>query len=70
MVHVTPALKSRAAFTSTSIALASIGIALSTLLVTSVAIKITLLVIAALLLVATGASFAILIARAKPACDE
>ena len=70
MVHDAPALKSRAAFTSTSLALASIGVALSTLLVTSVVIKIALLVIAALLLVATGASLAMLIARTKPSRDE
>lgn len=70
MVHDTPALKSRAAFTSTLIALASVGITLSTLLIASVAIKIILLVIAASLLVATGASLAIVIARAKPSRDE
>lgn len=70
MVHDTPTLKSRAAFTSTSLAFASIGIALSTLLIASVAIKITLLVIAALLLVATGASLAIVITRTKPPRDE
>ena len=70
MVHDTRALKSRAAFTSTSTALASIGIALSTLLIASVAMKITLLVIAALLLVATGASLALLIKRIKPPREE
>ena len=70
MVHDTPALKLRAAFTSTSLALASVGIALSTLLTASVAIKITLLVVAALLLVATGASLAIVISRIKPPRDE
>ena len=70
MVHDTPTLKSRAAFTATSLALASIGIGLSTLLIASVAIKITLLVIALLLLGATGASLAILMARAKPPRDE
>ena len=70
MVHDTPALKSRAAFTSTSLALASIGVALSALLVASMVIKIILLVIAVLLLVATGASLAILIAGAKPRRDE
>ena len=60
----------RAAFAPILIALASVGIALSTLLIASVAIKITLLVIAALLLVATGATLATLVARAKPPCDE
>lgn len=70
MVHDTPTLKSRAAFAPILIALASVGTALSTLLIASVAIKITLLVIAALLLVATGASLATLVARAKPPCEE
>ena len=70
MVHDASALKSRAAFTSTLTALASIGTALSTLLIASLAIKITLLVIAALLLVATGASLSIVIARIKPPRDE
>ena len=65
MVHDTPALKSWAAFTSTFIALASVGIALSTLLIASVAIKIILLVVAALL-----ASLAIVIARAKSPRDQ
>jgi len=70
MVHDTPTLKLRAAFAPILIALASVGTALSTLLIASVAIKITLLVIAASLLVATGASLATLVARAKPTCDE
>ena len=70
MVHDTPALKSRAAFTSTLIALATVGIALSTLLIASVAVKVILLVVAALLLGAAGASLAIVIARAKSPRDQ
>jgi len=70
MAHDASALKSRAVFTSTSLALASIGTALSTLLIPSLAIKIIFLVIAALLLVVTGASLSIVIARTKPPRDE
>ena len=66
MVHDTPALKSRAAFTSTLIALASVGIALSTLLIASVVIKVILLIVAALLLGTAGASLAIVIAQVTP----
>ena len=70
MVHDAPALKSWAAFTSTLIALASVGIALSTLLVASVVIKVILLIVAVLLLGAAGASLAIVIARARPPRDR
>ena len=68
MVHDTLALKSRAAFTSASLALASVGIALSTLFTASVAAKVELLVIAASVLVATGTvhAMAMAIARATP----
>ena len=70
MVHDNSALKSWAAFTSTFIALASVGIALSTLLIASVVIKVTLLIVAALLLGAAGASLVIVIGRARPPHDR
>ena len=70
MVHDNSALKSRAAFTTTFIALACVGIALSTLLVASIAIKVILLVVAALLLVTAGASLAVLIAPTTPPRDR
>ena len=70
MAHDTQTLKLRAALSSTFLVLASVGIALSTLLIPSVAIKITLLVVAALLLVATGVSLAIVLARPKPSSDR
>jgi uncharacterized membrane protein len=65
-MNQTTVSKSRAAKTSIFLALASFGIALSTLLIASLATKIALLVVAALLLVATGTSFALAIARPKP----
>jgi hypothetical protein len=58
--------KSRAAMTSTFLAFASVGIALSTLLIASLAIKIASIVLATFLLVATGMSLALDIARPKP----
>ena len=70
MVHDNPALKSQAAFTATFIALASVGIALSTLLIASIVIKSILIVVAVLLLGAAGASLAIVIAPAKPPRDQ
>ena len=70
MVHDNSALKSRAAFTATFIALASVGIALSALLVASIVIKVILIVVAVLLLGAAGASLAVVIARAKPPRDQ
>ena len=70
MVHDNSALKSRAAFTATFIALASVGIALSTLLIASIVIKSILIVVAVLLLGAAGASLAVVIAPAKPPRDQ
>jgi len=65
MAHDIPSRKLRAAFLSTLLALGSIGVALSTLMIPFLAIKITLLVVAALLLVATGVSIAGGLARPK-----
>jgi hypothetical protein len=70
MFHDNPVQKSTAAFTATFIALASVGIALSTLLVASIGIKIILLVVATLLLGAAGASLALVLARAKLPRDQ
>ena len=70
MTNDNSVLKSRAAFTSTVVALASVGIALSTLLVASIAVKIIMLVVAVLLLGAAGASLALVIARPKPPRDR
>ena len=61
-----PSLKSRPASTATLLALAAVGIALTTLLAASIAIKIALLVVAALLLFATGIFLALVIAHPKP----
>ncbi|WP_104082587.1 hypothetical protein [Cryobacterium sp. Y11] len=69
MVHDNPVRKLWAAFTP-FIALASVGIALSTLLVASIGIKIILLVVATLLLGAAGASLALVLARAKLPRDQ
>lgn len=63
-------LKSRAASLSTLLALGSVGVALSTLLIPFVAIKITLLVVALLLLVATGVSLAGVLARPQLPSDR
>jgi hypothetical protein len=70
MTDNNPGLKSRAAFTSTFIALASVSVALSAILVASIGIKIILIVVAMLLLGAAGAHLALVIARAKPPLDR
>ena len=59
-------LKLRPASTATLLALAAVGVALTTLLVASIVIKIALLVVAALLLFTTGIFLALVIARPKP----
>ena len=69
MAHYAQNLKVRAATLSTLLALGSVGVALSALLIPFVAIKITLLVVAALLLVATGAWLAIGLAQPKQPSD-
>ena len=66
MKEKSSSLKSRPASTATLLALAAVGIALTTLLVASIAIKIALLVVAALLLLTTGIFLALVIARPKP----
>jgi hypothetical protein len=63
------AATSRPAHLSIFLALTSVGIALSTLFIPSVAIKIVLFVVAALLLAATGASLAIVLARTQSPGD-
>jgi hypothetical protein len=66
MKEKSSSLKSRPASTATLLALAAVGIALTTLLVASIAIKIALLVVAAFLLLTTGIFLALVIARPKP----
>lgn len=58
------------AITAVFLALVSVGIALSTLYVESIPIKTALLVAAALLLAATGASLAIVLARPQRPADQ
>lgn len=70
MTNDTQTATFRPALSSIFLALASVGIALSTLFVPSVAIKIALLVVAALLLAGTGAALAIVLARPQPLSDK
>ncbi|WP_104111895.1 hypothetical protein [Arthrobacter sp. N199823] len=70
MKTVKQAPTSRPALSSIFLALTSVGLALSTLYFPSVTIKIVLLIIAALLLAATGASLAIVLARSQPPSDR
>ena len=69
-MHDKPAPNPRAALTSAFIALAAVGIALSSLLVASIALKETVIVVALLLLAAAGASLAIALASAKPPREQ
>jgi len=55
----------RPALTSVFLSLASVFIALSTLFIPSVPFKIAVLIVAAILLAATGASLAIVIAKSQ-----
>lgn len=70
MTSNTQAPTFRPALSSIFLALASVGIALSTLFVASIAIKIAMLVVAALLLAGTGAALAIVLARPRPLSDH
>lgn len=70
MAHETHALTLRPALSTIFLALVSMGLALSTLAIPSTSLKIALLVVAAVLLAATGASLAIVIARLQPARDR
>lgn len=66
----TPIATIQPTLTSIFLALVSVGITLSTLYIESIAIKTALLVAAALLLAATGASLAIVLARPQPSAGQ